>query len=89
MPILWGLSKVGGTSVETSEIRRMNEAGEIPKNLKNPTLRDTVQVTGGGYTVWRFKADNPGILVLPLPRPNSHARGTVIDTECWRRWRFR
>ena len=58
---LVGLSKVGGTSVETSEIRGMNEAGEIPKNLKNPTLRDTVQVTGGGYTVWRFKADNPGL----------------------------
>ena len=58
---LVGLNKVGGTTVESSEIQRMNEAGEIPKNLENPTLRDTVQVTGGGYAVWRFKADNPGL----------------------------
>ena len=58
---LVGLNKVGGTSVESSEIQRMNEAGEIPKNLKNPTLRDTIQVTGGGYAVCRFKADNPGL----------------------------
>ena len=58
---LVGLNKVRGTSVESSEIQRMNEVGEIPKNLENPTLRDTVQVTGGGYAVWRFKADNPGL----------------------------
>ena len=58
---LVGMNKVGGKSVEPSEIQRMNEAGEIPKNLENPTLRDTVQVTGGGYAVWRVKADNPGL----------------------------
>ena len=58
---LVGLNKVRGTSVDTGEIQRMNEAGEIPKNLVNPILKDTVQVTGGGYAVWRFKADNPGL----------------------------
>ena len=61
MQYLVGLNKVGGTSVQSSEIQRMNEAGEISKNLENPTLRDTVQVTGGGYAVWRLKADNPGL----------------------------
>ena len=48
MHIFLALDKVGGTTVESSEIQRMNEAGEIHKNLVNPTLRDTVQVTGGG-----------------------------------------
>ena len=69
---LLALDKVGGTTVESSEIQRMNEAGEIHKNLVNPTLRDTVQVTGGGYAVWRFRADN-----------RAHVAGSVSHLAGW------
>ena len=32
----------------------------IRRNLENPPLKDTVLVSGGGYTVVRFRATNPG-----------------------------
>ena len=35
---LVGMDKVGGTSVESSEIQRKNEAGEIPKKPGKPNI---------------------------------------------------
>ncbi len=57
---LVGLNKLA-LKLHKSEMKRRNEAGEIPKNLEDPPLKDTVQVPGGGYAIWRFKADNPGL----------------------------
>ncbi len=57
---LVGMGKID-LKVLKSEVKRRNEAGYIGKNLINPPRKDTVQVTGGGYSVWRFKADNPGL----------------------------
>ncbi|RVE44181.1 hypothetical protein evm_011175 [Chilo suppressalis] len=42
------------------EIKAFDEAGLLKRNLKNAPIKDTVTVPDGGYTVIRFKADNPG-----------------------------
>ncbi|GAB5593874.1 hypothetical protein Unana1_08774 [Umbelopsis nana] len=42
-----------------------NDAVDRPKfNTKNPLRRDTSTVPGGGWTVFRYKADNTGIWAL-------------------------
>ncbi|KAL4713687.1 hypothetical protein ACJJTC_004218 [Scirpophaga incertulas] len=46
------------TTIE--EIKAFDEAGLLKRNLKNAPIKDTVTVPDGGYTVIRFKADNPG-----------------------------
>lgn len=54
-----GLRRLGSqTTIE--EIKAFDEAGLLKRNLKNPPIKDTVTVPDGGYTVIRFKADNPG-----------------------------
>ena len=35
----------------------------INLNTTNPMRRDTIQVPGEGFTVIRFRADNPGVWV--------------------------
>ncbi|KAI8423722.1 hypothetical protein MSG28_012753 [Choristoneura fumiferana] len=46
------------TTIE--EVKAFDEAGLLKRNLKNAPIKDTVTVPDGGYTVLRFKADNPG-----------------------------
>ncbi|KAM3962212.1 uncharacterized protein ACR2FA_003712 [Aphomia sociella] len=46
------------TTIE--EVKAFDKAGLLKRNLKNPPIKDTVTVPDGGYTVIRFKADNPG-----------------------------
>ncbi|XP_041972453.1 laccase-4-like [Aricia agestis] len=54
-----GMRRLGNdTTIE--EIKAYDEAGLLKRNLKNAPLKDTVTVPDGGYTVIRFKADNPG-----------------------------
>ena len=38
----------------------MNDAGALRKNFANPPIKDTVQITGGGYAIIRFRP-TPGI----------------------------
>jgi L-ascorbate oxidase len=38
----------------------LDEAGGISRRLKGAPLKDTITVPDGGYTIIRFKADNPG-----------------------------
>lgn len=42
------------------QIKAYDKAGLLKRNLKNAPIKDTVTVPDGGYTVIRFKADNPG-----------------------------
>ena len=39
----------------------MDKMGLLKRNLDSPTLKDTVTVPVGGYTVIRFRANNPGV----------------------------
>lgn len=48
------------TETTIEEIQEFDRAGLLKRNLKNAPIKDTVTVPDGGYTVIRFKADNPG-----------------------------
>lgn len=47
-------------STTIEKVKEFDKAGLLKRNLKNAPLKDTVTVPDGGYTVIRFKADNPG-----------------------------
>ncbi|XP_071085419.1 uncharacterized protein [Haliotis cracherodii] len=51
-------------STSLEEIKMMDEAGLIERNLETPIAKDTVTVADGGYTVIRFHADNPGFWLM-------------------------
>ncbi|XP_045506939.1 laccase-4-like isoform X1 [Colias croceus] len=48
------------SEITVDEIKAYDAAGLMKRNLKNAPLKDTVTVPDGGYTIIRFKADNPG-----------------------------
>lgn len=49
-----------GLSTSLEEVKAMDEAGNITRNLNAAPLKDTVIVPDGGFTILRFEADNPG-----------------------------
>nr|CAH7745046.1 unnamed protein product [Callosobruchus chinensis] len=53
-----------GKNVTVEEVKDRDRRGLIKRNLLNPPLKDTVTVPDGGYTVVRFKADNPGYWIF-------------------------
>ena len=48
------------------EVVELDEKGLIERKLSNPLMKDDVTIPDGGYTVIRFTADNPGILIFIL-----------------------
>lgn len=49
-----------GSNVTLEKILKLEEEGQLRRNLENPPLKDTVTVPDGGYTIIRFQASNPG-----------------------------
>lgn len=43
-----------------ARVMALDAEGSLERNLEQPIHKDTVMVPSGGYTVVRFKADNPG-----------------------------
>ena len=41
----------------------MEEEGKLKRNFDHPPIKDTVTVPDGGYTIIRFVADNPGMII--------------------------
>lgn len=62
-PTRRGPYRTNGNSVNIQQIKDLNNAGKIKRNLNNPPLKDTVPVPDAGYTLIRFKA-NPGYWIL-------------------------
>ncbi|WAR13269.1 LAC2-like protein [Mya arenaria] len=49
-------------SVTMQEVIERDRNGEFPRILTNPIYKDTITVhSKGGYSIIRFKADNPGV----------------------------
>ncbi|XP_064087026.1 LOW QUALITY PROTEIN: uncharacterized protein LOC135201744 [Macrobrachium nipponense] len=55
---------VVGSSITRSEVMDMDARNGLTRNLDHPPLKDTVTIPDGGYTIIRFKADNPGYWLL-------------------------
>lgn len=50
-----------GKNVSEEEVKRLDAAGLIKRNLLNPPKKDTVTIPDGGFTIIRFHATNPGM----------------------------
>ncbi|GFN91552.1 multicopper oxidase [Plakobranchus ocellatus] len=55
-----GMGKIN-SSTTVAEIKAMDQRGELPRTTTRAPIKDTVTVPDGGYTIFRFRADNPGI----------------------------
>ncbi|CAH0553403.1 unnamed protein product, partial [Brassicogethes aeneus] len=49
-----------GKNITVAEVQERDRLGLIKRNLLTPPVKDTITVPDGGYTIIRFKADNPG-----------------------------
>ena len=58
-----GLGKIN-TSITLDQIRNLDQQGKLNRNLDKPPIKDTVTVPVGGYSIFRFVADNPGSWLL-------------------------
>ncbi|GFS09752.1 laccase 1, partial [Elysia marginata] len=50
-----------GEQTTVDEVKALDLAGGITRRIPQAPIKDTVIVPDGGYTVIRFKADNPGV----------------------------
>ncbi|KAK7040803.1 Mco1p [Halocaridina rubra] len=51
-------------AITRSEVMAMDARGELQRNFDRPVQKDTVTVPDAGYTIIRFRADNPGFWLL-------------------------
>jgi len=47
-------------TTEPEDVKQRDEAGLIFRQTRNAVIKDTVTVPDGGFTILRFRADNPG-----------------------------
>ena len=47
-------------STSLEEVKALDRSGQLKRKLTKAPRKDTVPVPDGGYTIIRFKADNPG-----------------------------
>lgn len=68
--------KLGETAF-MADIKRMDTLGQLKRNLDSPPLKDTVQIPSGGYTIFRFYADNPGAWLIHCHMENDAEMGMM------------
>lgn len=51
-----------GKSTTMQEVKDLDAAGNITRNLNMSALKDTLTVPDGGYSIVRIHATNPGTL---------------------------
>lgn len=51
-----------GKSTTMQEVKDLDAAGNITRNLNMSALKDTITVPDGGYSIVRIHANNPGTL---------------------------
>ncbi|KAK8384395.1 hypothetical protein O3P69_009301 [Scylla paramamosain] len=58
--------------------KKLDEQGQLVRDLNSPILKDTVSVPAGGYTIVRFIADHPGLWLLESQVSLSAASGMAL-----------
>lgn len=53
-----------GPNISVDYVRSLNEAGRIKKRLNGGTRKDTISIPNSGYAIYRFRATNPGKMIL-------------------------
>lgn len=59
--ILYAYMQIG-KSTTMQEVKDLDAAGNITRNLNMSALKDTITVPDGGYSIVRIHANNPGTL---------------------------
>ena len=75
---------VSGNAIGKEDVKRMNNAGRIKRNLVDPIQKDTMPVPDGGFSIMRFKADNPGFWILHCHMSWHHHVGmaVILQVSC-------
>lgn len=53
--------------VTIDRIKKLDKDGKIKRRLDRAPLKDTIKAPGGGYTIVRVYANNPGMICVHLP----------------------
>ena len=53
-------TSLDGTPMTVEKARQMDNDNQLNWITHNPPVKDTVSVPSKGYTIVRFRADNPG-----------------------------
>ncbi|XP_076435749.1 uncharacterized protein LOC143275484 [Babylonia areolata] len=69
-----GMDKLND-STSLSAVQALDEQGLLRRRLRRAVYKDTVTVPDGGYTIVRFKADNPGVWMLHCHMEFHNAAG--------------
>ncbi|GAB0094395.1 Multicopper oxidase [Sergentomyia squamirostris] len=54
-----GMERLAG-NISADIVQELDRSGKLYRRLKGAPIKDTVTIPDGGYTIIRFKADNPG-----------------------------
>jgi len=66
--------------ITMDEVISRDMAGEFPRVLTNPMLKDTVTVHArGGYSIIQFRADNPGMSSRIFSFSRQHGIGMTKE----------
>lgn len=69
-----GMGRSPDTTIKKISLKHaldLDRRGLLHRHFKGPPLKDTIAVPNNGYVVLRFRADNPG-RVLIASQPHSH-----------------
>ncbi|XP_046671600.1 laccase-6-like [Homalodisca vitripennis] len=67
-----------GDNVSLDYVRDLNERHLIPKKLINAPAKDTISVPNAGYTILRFRANNPGFWLFHCHVTNHMVLGMAM-----------
>ncbi|XP_059618869.1 uncharacterized protein LOC132263226 [Phlebotomus argentipes] len=54
-----GMERLAG-NISAEIVQELDRSGKLYRRLKGAPIKDTVTIPDGGYTIVRFRADNPG-----------------------------
>lgn len=63
--MLYAIMQIG-KSTTMQEVKDLDAAGNITRNLNMSALKDTITVPDGGYSIVRIHATNPGTFEFPV-----------------------
>ena len=59
-------------------VKSLDEQGLLKRNFDRPPIKDTVALSTGGYGIFRFIADNPGIWMLHCHTESHSDSGMML-----------
>ncbi|XP_058802855.1 uncharacterized protein LOC131670893 [Phymastichus coffea] len=67
-----------GGVVTIDRVKQLDKEGKIKRRLNHPPMKDTMKTPGGGYTIVRFHANNPGYWFFHCHFDQHHNVGMAL-----------